>query len=85
MLRRRRSLLWLLAPFLLYIGALPFVNRVRPVVLGMPFFVFWMLLATLLTPLAILLAALGDPEFRADRADPDRRGPDRTDDGEDAA
>ncbi|MFG3285790.1 DUF3311 domain-containing protein [Streptomyces sp. NPDC048111] len=67
MRRRRIHLLWLGVPYLLYLGALPFVNRVRPVVLGLPFLFFWLLLATLVTPLAIWLA------WRADRRDA-RRG-----------
>jgi hypothetical protein len=77
--RNRSSLLWLLAPFILYIGALPWVNRVHPLVLGMPFFLFWMLLATLLTPLTIYLAARGDPAWQADREGADREGADPPD------
>lgn len=65
MLRRRRSLLWLLVPYVLYLATLPFVNRVRPVVLSMPFFTFWILIAVLLTPLTVWLAARGDPAWRA--------------------
>lgn len=52
--------LWLLAPFVLYLGALPFVNRVQPVVLGLPFLVVWLLAATVLTPVAVGLAHRGD-------------------------
>ncbi|WP_336445510.1 DUF3311 domain-containing protein [Mangrovactinospora gilvigrisea] len=61
------SVVWLVGPFVLYVGALPFVNRVHPIVLGLPFFLFWMLLATVLTPVTIALAALGDPRFKRDR------------------
>ncbi|MBO1337685.1 DUF3311 domain-containing protein [Streptomyces sp. VRA16 Mangrove soil] len=57
---KRRHLLWLLVPFVLYIGALPFVNRVEPVVLGLPFFFVWLLAATLLTPVAVWLTWRGD-------------------------
>ncbi|MCQ4209525.1 MULTISPECIES: DUF3311 domain-containing protein [Streptomyces] len=56
----RPHLLWLLVPFVLYIGALPFVNRVEPVVLGLPFLFAWLLAATLLTPVAVWLAWRGD-------------------------
>lgn len=59
-LRRRPQLLWLLAPYVLYLGALPFVNRVDPVVLGLPFLFFWLLGATVLTPVAVWLARRGD-------------------------
>lgn len=57
---RRPHLLWLLAPFVLYLGALPLVNRVRPVVFGVPFLFLWLLVATLLTPLCVWLAHRGD-------------------------
>lgn len=57
---RRLHLLWLLVPFVLYIGALPFVNRVEPVLLGLPFLFVWLLAATLLTPVAVWLTWRGD-------------------------
>ncbi|MCX5343373.1 DUF3311 domain-containing protein [Streptomyces sp. NBC_01224] len=60
MLRRRPQLLWLLVPYVLYLGALPFVNRVHPVVLGLPFLFVWLLGATLLTPVAVWLTRRGD-------------------------
>lgn len=59
-LRRRPQVLWLLVPYVLYLGALPFVNRVRPVVLGLPFLFFWLLGATVLTPVAVWLTRRGD-------------------------
>ncbi|MCX4634602.1 DUF3311 domain-containing protein [Streptomyces platensis] len=58
--RRRPALLWLLLPYALFLGVLPLVNRVTPTVLGLPFLFFWMLLATLATPLAVWLARRGD-------------------------
>lgn len=61
---RRRSLLWLLAPYALYLGVLPLVNRVHPTVLGLPFLFFWMLVATLLTPAVVTLAWRGDRRRR---------------------
>ncbi len=60
MLRRRPQLLWLLVPYVLYLGALPWVNRVEPVVLGLPFLFVWLLGATLLTPVAAWLTRRGD-------------------------
>ena len=60
MLRRCPQLVWLLVPYVLYLGALPFVNRVEPVVLGLPFLFLWLLGATLLTPVAVWLARRGD-------------------------
>lgn len=57
---KRPALLWLLAPYALFLGALPLVDQVRPTILGLPFLFFWMLLATLLTPAAVFLAWRGD-------------------------
>lgn len=51
--RKRPALLWLLLPYVLFLAVLPLVNRVTPTVLGLPFLVFWMLLATVLTPVAV--------------------------------
>ncbi|UNO44136.1 DUF3311 domain-containing protein [Streptomyces sp. MST-110588] len=53
-------MLWLLVPYVLYLGVLPLVNRVTPTVLGLPFLFFWLLLATLLTPLAVWLTWRGE-------------------------
>ncbi|MFD7708073.1 DUF3311 domain-containing protein [Streptomyces sp. NPDC059786] len=60
--------LWLLAPFVLYLGALPFVNRVGPVLLGLPFLFVWLLGATVLTPLAVWLTWRGDNKRESGRA-----------------
>lgn len=67
MLRKRRSLGWLAGPVVLFVVALPLYNRIEPVVLGLPFFMFWMLVGTLLTPVCVWLAARHDPVWRADR------------------
>ena len=74
MLGPRRSLYWLLGPPVTYLGALPLVNRVEPVLLGLPFLVWWLLLATVAAPVFVWLAARGDPVWVAARraeADPD--------------
>nr|WP_202447160.1 DUF3311 domain-containing protein [Streptomyces sp. SID5468] len=57
-------MLWLLVPYALFLVALPLVNRVRPTVFGIPFLFFWMLLATVATPVAVWLAHRGDPAAR---------------------
>jgi len=64
--RGRRSLLWLLVPFVLFVVALPLANRVDPVILGLSFLAFWVLISVMLSPLAIWLASRQDPYFRAD-------------------
>nr|WP_239109886.1 DUF3311 domain-containing protein [Streptomyces anulatus] len=53
-------MLWLLVPYVLYLGVLPFVNRVTPLVFGVPFLFVWLLGATLLTPVAVWLTRRGD-------------------------
>jgi len=64
--RGRRSLLWLIVPFALFVVALPFANRIDPVILGVPFLAFWVFIAVILSPLAIWLASRSDPLFAAD-------------------
>jgi predicted MFS family arabinose efflux permease len=64
--RGRRSLLWLIVPFALFVFALPFANRIDPVILGVPFLAFWVFIAVILSPLAIWLASRKDPLFAAD-------------------
>jgi hypothetical protein len=64
--RGRRSLLWLIVPFLFFVAAIPFANRADPVILGLPFLFFWVLVGVLASPAAIWLAARGDPLFAAD-------------------
>ncbi|WP_432014824.1 DUF3311 domain-containing protein [Streptomyces cucumeris] len=71
--RNRKSLWWLAGTPLAYLGVLPFANRVHPTLLGIPFLALWLLVATLLTPLFVWLAARRDPVWLAAR---DRdRGP----------
>ncbi|MBN1939573.1 MAG: DUF3311 domain-containing protein [Candidatus Aminicenantes bacterium] len=43
-------------PFLALVAALPFVNRLRPVILGLPFILFWILAWVALTPVFLFLA-----------------------------
>lgn len=43
-------------PFVALVAALPFVNRLRPVVLGLPFVLFWILGWVALTPVFLYLA-----------------------------
>ncbi|MFF2325508.1 MULTISPECIES: DUF3311 domain-containing protein [unclassified Streptomyces] len=50
----------MLVPYVLYLGVLPLVNRVDPVILGLPFLFVWLLGATLLTPVAVWLTRRGD-------------------------
>ncbi len=45
---------------MLFLAVLPLVNRVTPTVLGLPLLFFWMLVATLLTPVSVWLARRAD-------------------------
>ena len=65
----RRSLIWLTVPFLLFVLAIPLVNRAEPVILGLPFLFFWALLSVILSPVAIWMATRGDPLFAKDEAE----------------
>jgi len=62
---RRRALLLGAVPFVTLVLALPFANRLRPTVLGLPFILFWIVLWVALTPLALFFA---DRLERRDRA-----------------
>ncbi|MCS0634637.1 DUF3311 domain-containing protein [Streptomyces sp. LP05-1] len=59
MIRQRSRLWWLLVPFVLFAGALPLVNRVEPVIGGVPFLFLWLFGATVVTPVAVGLAHRG--------------------------
>ncbi|MFD7747553.1 DUF3311 domain-containing protein [Streptomyces sp. NPDC059698] len=72
-IRRRPWLLGLLVPYVLYLAALPLVNRVTPLVGGVPFLFVWLLGATLLTPVAVGLTRRADRRKR--RPCPPDRGP----------
>lgn len=52
----RLALLFGAVPFLMLVFALPFVNRVKPVILGFPFVLFWIVVWVALTPLLLFLA-----------------------------
>lgn len=50
------ALLFAAIPFLTLVFSLPWVNRLEPVILGLPFLLFWILIWVVLTP-PILFAA----------------------------
>jgi len=45
-----------LIPFLTLVLALPLVNRVKPVILGLPFILFWIVFWVFLTPFVLMAA-----------------------------
>lgn len=50
-------------PFAALVFALPLVNRIRPVILGLPFILFWILSWVMLTPLILFIAYLLERKF----------------------
>ncbi len=54
--RAALALIPALIPVLALVAALPFVNRLHPVVLGLPFLLFWILAWVLLTPLFLAIS-----------------------------
>ncbi|MED4228364.1 DUF3311 domain-containing protein [Neobacillus cucumis] len=49
----KKSIVVLLSivPFILMLAAIPFVNRVQPIIFGLPFLAFWLFFGMLITPL----------------------------------
>jgi len=52
----KRALAFAAVPFLTLVFCLPLVNRVHPVILGLPFLLFWIVFWVLVTPLVLFLA-----------------------------
>lgn len=50
-------------PFITLVFALPLVNRIEPVVLGMPFLLFWILTWVVLTPGILFVAYLLEKKY----------------------
>jgi len=66
----KRALVFAAVPFVTLVFCLPLVNRVRPIILGLPFLLFWIVFWVLATPLALYLAdrakRRSDPPDRED-------------------
>lgn len=58
-------------PFITLALALPFVNRIEPFVLGLPFVLFWIVLWVALTPLALYAAYRCERKFNPPAAEDD--------------
>lgn len=50
-------------PFITLVFALPLVNRVEPIILGLPFLLFWILSWVILTPAILFAAYLLEKKF----------------------
>ncbi|MEU7317300.1 DUF3311 domain-containing protein [Streptomyces sp. NPDC007083] len=67
----RRPALWLLlTPAVLYCAAPLVANRIEPRVAGLPFLLFWIVAATVLSPLVIWVVSRLDPAFAKGAAEP---------------
>ena len=64
------SLLFAAIPFITLVFFLPVVNRLEPVILGLPFLLFWILLWVVLTPPILFIAYMCEKKFnRADEGE----------------
>ena len=59
----RYALLMGAIPFVTLVFALPLVNRIHPIILGLPFLLFWILLWVALTPLILFIADRLEKKF----------------------
>jgi membrane protein CcdC involved in cytochrome C biogenesis len=50
-------------PFITMVFALPLVNRIEPIILGLPFLLFWLLAWVVLTPFILALAYKLEKKF----------------------
>ncbi len=53
-----------LLPFVGILGLLPFVNKVTPFILGMPFFLFWIVMWVILTSFIMGIVYKLDPAVK---------------------
>jgi len=69
--RARRPALWLLLiPAVLYCAAPLVANRIEPRIAGLPFLLFWIVAATVVSPLVIWLVSRLDPAFQEGALEP---------------
>jgi hypothetical protein len=68
--RSRRSLWLLLVPGVLYCAAPLVANSIEPRILGVPFLLAWIIMASVVSPLVIWAAARLDPAYRTDALEP---------------
>ena len=52
-------------PFITLVFMLPLANRIEPVIFGLPFLLFWIVVWIVLTPLILLAAYLVERKFNA--------------------
>jgi len=57
------ALLFAAIPFITLVLALPLVNKLEPVILGLPFLLFWILTWVVLTPPILFAAYICEKKF----------------------
>lgn len=57
------ALLFAAVPFITLVLALPLVNKLEPVILGLPFLLFWILTWVVLTPPILFAAYICEKKF----------------------
>ncbi len=50
-------------PFITMVFALPLVNRIEPIILGLPFLLFWLLAWVVMTPFILFCAYLAEKKY----------------------
>lgn len=68
--RGRRPLWLLVIPGVLYCAAPVVANSIEPRILGVPFLLAWIIMASVISPLIIWAAARLDPAYRANTLEP---------------
>jgi hypothetical protein len=60
-----KGIRWLmLLPFLGILGGIPFVNRVTPYILGLPFILFWIVAWVIITSIIMAIVYRFDPKVK---------------------
>lgn len=60
-----KGIRWLmLLPFLGILGGIPFVNRVTPYILGLPFILFWIVVWVIITSIIMAIVYRFDPKVK---------------------
>ena len=69
-----KALLFAAIPFVAMCFTVPVWDRIYPMILGLPFNLFWLILWTLLTPVCIWSAYRVEVSRKSDLPDPKSRG-----------
>ena len=59
-------------PFVTMVFALPLVNRIEPIILGLPFLLFWLLAWVVLTPVVLAVAYKLEKKYNPPETEEDK-------------